>query len=272
MARFAVGDLQGNLTPLRQLLSEVGFQPGKDELWLVGDIVNRGPESLASLRFVKDHDHCARMVLGNHDLSLLAKGHGIGKPSKRDTITDILNAPDQALLFDFLYQQPLAISEDDWLMTHAGLPPIWSDDQALALSDEISALLTNRKARQQYFETMFGDHPKQWQPNLSGEARWRAITNYFTRMRFCNEHGELDLSYSGALNDAPAGMAPWFSFANPHRKRRLVFGHWAALMGATGSSEIIGLDTGYVWGNQMTLMNLDSGQRYQVQAGWSPSH
>lgn len=266
MARFAVGDLQGNLAPLKQLLQTANFQTGRDELWLVGDIVNRGPESLASLEFVKQHDHCMQMVLGNHDLSLLAKGLGIGKPSKKDTISDILTAKHKDKLFDFLYQQPLAWADDEWLMIHAGLPPVWSDEQALAYSKEVSEALQSKKSRKQYFEQMYGNLPNIWDHQLAGTERLRLITNYCTRMRFCNAQGKLEFAHSGSPDTAPEGMAAWFSWPNKRRQRRIVFGHWAALMGATGSNEIVGLDTGYVWGNQLTLMNLDTNERWQAQA------
>lgn len=271
MARYAVGDLQGNLTPLKQLLQQVDFQYGKDELWLVGDVVNRGPESLASLLFVKQHDHCMQMVLGNHDLSLLAKGHGIGKPSKKDTIDDILNSPKQPQLFDFLYHQPLAFADDDWLMIHAGLAPMWSDQDALNASDEVSQALRAKKQRHAYLSAMYGDQPDTWQAQLGGLARLRLITNYCTRMRFCDANGRLEFAHSGAPEYAPEGFAPWFSWPNPLRQRQLVFGHWAALMGATGRADILALDTGYVWGNQLTLVDLDSKMRWQVQSQL-PSH
>ncbi|WP_119393396.1 symmetrical bis(5'-nucleosyl)-tetraphosphatase [Salinibius halmophilus] len=265
MARYAVGDLQGNLTPLKQLLAIVDFQFGKDELWLVGDIVNRGPESLASLEFVMQHDHCMQMVLGNHDLSLLAKAHGHGKPSKKDTIDEILNAPKRNKLFDFLYQQPLAHASDTYLMVHAGLPPVWSDQQLIDYSVEVSSVLQSKKQRAQYFDNMYGNTPDTWHEQLSGWERLRLITNYCTRMRFCDAQGKLEFAHSGSPDCAPEGFAPWFSWPNPKRQRQIVFGHWAALMGATGHSEIIGLDTGYVWGNQLTLIDLDSKQRWQVQ-------
>lgn len=259
MTRYAVGDLQGCLKPLQCLLREVGFNPRHDQLWLVGDLINRGPQSLETLRFVRSLGECTNIALGNHDLHFLAVYFGARRPGKSDTLTDILSAPDCPQLVDWLLQQRLLYSDPsgDFHMTHAGIPPIWDLAQATRLAGEVENVLRSG-APETFFTSMYGNQPAAWRDDLDGVDRLRVITNYFTRMRFCNAAGELDLT-SKLTTCERQGFAPWFSFSE--RKTagdQILFGHWAALEGRTGTSNVYALDTGCVWGRALTLMNLDT--------------
>lgn len=264
MTRYAVGDLQGCFDPLRQLLDQVNFDPARDQLWSTGDLVNRGPQSLACLRLMRELGASARTVLGNHDLHLLAVAHGIKKLKKSDTLREIIDAPDCAELFDWLTRQPLfhVDPSGDYALVHAGLAPMWSIEQAQTLSAELSAVLQSRQLYD-YLEGMYGDEPDRWDDALTGPIRWRVATNYFTRMRVCDAHGRLDLRFKEELEQIPGGLLPWYEA--PHRRsagQRIIFGHWAALMGCVTRDDVIALDTGCVWGGVLTLFNLDNGDRH----------
>ncbi|MEE8056729.1 MAG: symmetrical bis(5'-nucleosyl)-tetraphosphatase [Pseudomonadales bacterium] len=259
MTRYAVGDLQGCLQPLQCLLEEITFNPRQDQLWLVGDLVNRGPASLATLRFVKQLGECTRIVLGNHDLHFLAVAYGVMPAGKSDTFDEILAADDCDELIQWLLRQPLLYSDPcgDYHMAHAGIPPIWTLTQATQYAREVETVLVSADAKQ-FFEHMYGNEPNGWSDNLSGYERLRVITNYFTRMRFCNAHGELDFVHKLISIDR-AGYAPWFSFSQRKtRNLNIIFGHWAALEGKVNAENIFALDTGCVWGRTLTLLNLDS--------------
>lgn len=256
---YAVGDIQGCLQPLKRLLDRVKFDPASDHLWSVGDVVNRGPESLESLRFCYNLGNHFRMVLGNHDLHLLAIAHGIRRPSRSDTLDDILKAPDRDELLHWLQQQPMLIEDKGYVMVHAGIPPQWSLSQAKTLSEEMSNVLCCETKSRQFFEVMYGDDPDIWADDLLPPVRWRSITNYFTRMRFCSPRGQLELTSKSQPNDPPLGFAPWFS--HPSRlpqDTKIIFGHWAALEGRASKDNLFPLDTGYIWGGPLRLMNLDT--------------
>jgi bis(5'-nucleosyl)-tetraphosphatase (symmetrical) len=265
MTRYAVGDLQGCLDPLRRLLDRVRFEPARDQLWSTGDLVNRGPQSLACLRFLRDLGASARVVLGNHDLHLLAVAHGIKKLKKGDTLREILDAPDCAELLDWLTRQPLFYRDPtgDYALVHAGLAPTWSIAQAQALSDELVSVMRSPRLRD-YLEGMYGDQPDCWDDALTDITRWRVATNYLTRMRICDANGRLDLRFKEAPEAAPAGFMPWYDA--PQRRsagQRIIFGHWAALMGRAARDDVIALDTGCIWGGAMTLYDLERARRYQ---------
>ncbi len=267
MTRYAVGDLQGCFDPLRRLLDEVRFDPARDQLWSTGDLVNRGPQSLACLRFLRELGASARTVLGNHDLHLLAIAHGIKKPKKSDTLREILDAPDAAELLDWLTRLPLFHRDPsgDYALVHAGLAPMWSIEQAQALSDELGTVLRSAQLTD-YLQGMYGDEPDRWDDALTGPTRWRVATNYFTRMRVCDARGRLDLRFKEAPGQTPAGFMPWYE--TPHRRsagQRIIFGHWAALMGNVARDDVIALDTGCVWGGALTLFDLERGTRHQCE-------
>ncbi len=272
MTRYAVGDIQGCLQPLQCLLEEVSFAPGRDQLWLVGDLVSRGPDSLATLRFLYDLRDSLVVVLGNHDLHTIALARGATDRGRHPTLEALLAAADAPELLDWLRHQPLAYRDPEghYLMSHAGVPPMWSSEQALALAGEVETVLRGPDI-DALLAAMYGNEPARWRDDLEGHDRLRAIINYFTRMRCCRADGELALEFKGSPDQAPEGFAPWFSWPplNP-RRERLLFGHWAALHGATGRDDCIGLDTGCVWGQQMTLLNLDSGVYHRCDCGTMP--
>ena len=259
MTRYAVGDIQGCLTPLQCLLDRVAFNPNKDQLWLAGDLINRGPDSLETLRFIKQLGECTRIVLGNHDLHFLAVAYGVIEQHKSDTLTPLLKANDCNELVQWLRQQHMLYSDPggDYSMVHAGIPPIWNLQQAQNYAIEVESILQSNQI-ETYLRTMYGNTPNCWEPNLRGWKRIRLITNYFTRMRFCTFDGKLDFTHKGTtITDNT--FAPWFSYPqSAPRNRSLLFGHWASLQGKVEVANIYALDTGCVWGGSMTLMNLDN--------------
>ncbi|MFT5482496.1 MAG: bis(5'-nucleosyl)-tetraphosphatase (symmetrical) [Halieaceae bacterium] len=262
MASYAVGDLQGCLEPLLCLLSEVKFDESRDELWLAGDLVNRGPSSLETLRFVFSLRSRVRMVLGNHDLNLLAIAEGVGLQHPSDTLEDILAAPDRDILLNWLREQPLLYHDPilDYTMVHAGIPPQWSVERAAELAAEVEVVLRGPDYLE-FLNTMYGNQPSRWDEELSGTTRLRVITNYLTRMRFCSEEGEVDLDSKTSVSSRGPDFQPWFS--HPQRMTRgqpLIFGHWAALNGICAEGDVYALDTGCVWGRSLTMMRLEDKQ------------
>ena len=266
MAVYAVGDLQGCLEPLKCLLEEVRFTPGKDNLWLVGDLVNRGPQSLETLRYLYAMRDSVTCVLGNHDLHLLAVSRKTERLKKSDTLSEILDAPDGQILLDWLRRQKLLHydAERNIAMAHAGIPPQWSLKKALRLAAEVEQALRDDKQYEDFLAHMYGNDPAKWDNDLEGTTRLRVITNYFTRMRFCTSEGKLDLKGKEGIDTAMPGYAPWFS--HQQRKTRdvkIVFGHWAALEGRCDEPGIFALDSGCVWGGSMTLLNRDTLARHR---------
>jgi bis(5'-nucleosyl)-tetraphosphatase (symmetrical) len=269
MRRIAIGDVQGCLTELKTLLDLCKFNPAKDQLWFVGDLVNRGPDSLGVLRFVRSLGDSARVVLGNHDLHLLAVAFGDGKRPLRegDTLDDILQAPDRDTLLEWLIARPLAIAHGSDLMVHAGVIPAWSPTQTLELAAEVEQQLqTDPKA---LFENMYGDEPRSWSPSLAGFARWRFIINALTRMRYCHADGRIDLKMKGAPGTQKDGWLPWFDIApRATEESRIIFGHWSTL-GLLERANVLALDTGCVWGGSLSAANLDDVTRWRLDC---PGH
>lgn len=264
MTTYAVGDLQGCLDPLKCLLDRVAFDPARDRLWLVGDLVNRGPKSLETLRFLFAIRDSVTCVLGNHDLHLLAVAHNVERLKKSDTLREIIEAPDAGDLLDWLRRQKLVHYDEarDIAMVHAGIPPMWTLAKALKRAAEVEEALLDDARLPLFLEGMYGNDPACWDSDLHGITRLRVITNYFTRMRFCKADGTLDLKSKEGADTAPPGYRPWF--AHPSRKTRgqkIIFGHWAALEGKCNEPGLHALDTGCVWGGTMTLLNIDNGQR-----------
>ncbi len=265
MSTYVVGDLQGCLDPLLSLLRDVNFCPERDKLWLVGDLVNRGPQSLETLRYLYDIRHCVTSVLGNHDLHLIAIYYGKKKHSNSDTLMGIVEADDGQELINWIRTMPLFYWDELFQcgLVHAGVHPNWTLQEAINYSKEVEKVIQNDIAIEEYLDNMYGNLPDQWHGDLGGYTRLRVITNYFTRMRFCNSKGKLQLSEKGDPNNPPDGFKPWFSYylKNPNSVN-LLFGHWAALEGQTGSDKVIGLDTGCVWGQHMTLRRLEDGATF----------
>ena len=266
MATYAIGDVQGCYGELCDLLEKVRFDAGCDCLWLLGDLINRGPDSLGVVRLVRSLGESARTVLGNHDLHFLAIHLGGHSLNRNDTFVDVLQADEVDAIADWLCEQPFLVRDDDlgYAMTHAGIPHIWSVDVAEAYAAEVEKVIRGKR-RVAYFEKMYGNKPDAWDESLKGMDRWRAITNYFTRMRLVDENGRLDFSHKGALGDAPPEWLPWYELKRREPLHlKLLFGHWAALEGVTGKKEFVALDTGCVWGRELTAMCLDSGELYAV--------
>ena len=258
MARFAIGDIQGCCDELKALLARCKFSADRDELWFVGDLVNRGPQSLETLRFVRALGANATVVLGNHDLHLLAVRFGSKrKPRDDDTLDEVLSAPDRDQLLEWLLGRPLAVFDEPRgdLLVHAGLVPEWTPRAAAKLAREVEAVL--RDDARTLFDAMYGNKPDKWSDSLRGMDRLRFVINAFTRMRFCHGDGTVDLKVKGSPGDQPEGMYPWFDA--PGRKSadiRVVCGHWSTL-GYKRRRDLLALDTGCVWGGSLTAVNLD---------------
>lgn len=260
MTVYAIGDLQGCLDPLKLLLDEVQFQPGRDQLWLVGDLVNRGPQSLETLRYVHGLGDSAVAVLGNHDLHLIALHAGLVRNKIDSGLNAVMHAPDADELIDWLRRRPLIHHDASlgYAMVHAGLPAEWDIATARALAAEAEAMLRADDYRD-FFRHMYGDQPNRWSADLQGADRLRFIINACTRMRFCAADGSLDFSHKGPPGTQPAGLMPWFEM--PGRRNastRLICGHWSAL-GMTESPTLLTLDGGCVWGGRMVCATLRTG-------------
>lgn len=266
MAIYAIGDIQGCYDSFMRLLEKIDFDYRKDCLWLAGDLVNRGPKSLECLRYIVDLGESAQSVLGNHDLHLLAVAEGVQSIKKKDTFQDILNAEDRSELLAWLRRQPLLISDVDGgkVLTHAGIPHIWTVDEARQYAKEVESAVQSKKAGL-FFAHMYSSKPHGWHGDEEGLDRLRAITNYFTRMRFITANGVLDFKAKETPDQCPAGHLPWYEY-NRQDNTTLYFGHWAALNGSTGNPQFVSLDTGCVWGGHLTAMNIDTLKRYSVPA------
>ena len=264
MATYAIGDIQGCYASLKALLKAIGFS-SEDRLWLTGDLVNRGPKSLDVLRFIMDLGKRAETVLGNHDLHLLAIYHQATERSPGKTLEQILTAPDRHELLAWLQQQPILVDSEDLgcVMTHAGIPHIWTLDQAKGYAQEIETALRGSQYLA-FFSAMYGNEPANWNETLTGETRLRTLTNYFTRMRFIAADGSLEFNANEGLNSQPPGFAPWFRQTRHQTLgRRIITGHWAAL-GLYQDQQVSSLDTGCVWGNQLTARRLEDGEIFSV--------
>jgi bis(5'-nucleosyl)-tetraphosphatase (symmetrical) len=257
VSRYAIGDLQGCCDELQALLTRIGYSADRDRLWFVGDLVNRGPQSLETLRFVRALGDNAVVVLGNHDLHLLAIAHGCHTARRSDTLDEILRAPDREALFEWLATRPLAHFEAGDLLVHAGVVPQWTVETTLELAREIESAL--RTDPRHLFEHMYGDEPDRWSADLAGTDRLRFAINVLTRMRVCTTEGRINPRLKGKPPPRGSEWLPWFDVENRRtRGSRVVFGHWSAL-GLIVREEVIGLDSGCVWGGSLTAFELDGG-------------
>lgn len=255
MALYAVGDVQGCLGPLKCLLDRVAFDPARDRLWLVGDLVNRGPQSLDTLRFLFAMRDSVVSVLGNHDLHLLAVSHGVRKPHRSDTLADILQAPDRQTLLDWVRTRSLALQAQGWLLVHAGVLPGWDAAQTLCLAGEVEHELRGADWGV-FLHNMYGNRPDRWSDDLRGHDRLRVIVNALTRLRFCAADGTMEFDTKDSASAAPPGFMPWFEV--PGRRTAgtpVAFGHWSTLR-TTSRSDVLPLDTGCVWGGCLTAARL----------------
>lgn len=256
MAIYAIGDVQGCYEPLRRLLDLVKFEPDQDQLWLAGDLVNRGPHSLETLRFVKGLGDSAITVLGNHDLHLIATVVSLGKTGRKDTLGPILRASDCDELIDWLRHQRLFHHDQGFCMLHAGLPPQWDFALTLEMARETERAIQDDD-HPRFFRSMYGNKPTLWQDDLSRTEKLRFAVNCFSRLRYCTVDGELDFSHKGAPGSQPSHLLPWY--AVPGRKTRelkIIFGHWSTL-GFYQGDNVFGIDTGCLWGGQLTALKLD---------------
>ncbi len=262
MPRYAIGDVQGCYVELRALLQKLRFSADRDELWFVGDLVNRGPQSLATLRFVRALGAGARVVLGNHDLHLLALAMGSRrKPRRSDTLDDVLGAADRDALCEWLLQLPLAVFDAECgdLLVHAGVVPQWDASKALALSCEVQAALQSDPRG--LLDSMYGNEPSRWSEGLAGPERLRFIINAMTRLRYCDRAGTLNMQLKGAPSAGDGDWQPWFEIgARASADVRVIFGHWSAL-GLQQRPRLLALDSGCVWGGSLTACRLDGNGR-----------
>ncbi len=265
MATYAIGDLQGCMEPLTRLLAAIAFEAQRDRLWLVGDLVNRGPDSVGVLRWARAHAGSIQAVLGNHDLHLLGVAAGTRRQKKGDTLDDVLHAPDRDALLDWLAAQPFLHRQGRRVLVHAGLYPVWTVPEAEAFAAELSGALA--ASRQGFLEALAGAKAEaRFSPDLSGAVRWRTLLGIFTRMRFLAADGALDFELTDPPKEAPAGFVPWFEV--PGRKSRdaeIFFGHWASL-GLYKGSGVTCVDSGCVWGEELTAVRLEDGAVFQVPA------
>ena len=263
MATYAIGDVQGCYASLQQLIRTIEFTAQQDRLWFVGDLVNRGPDSLHVLRYIKSLKSAARTVLGNHDLFLLAVGAGAASLRRNDTLLQVLEAPDRDDLLHWLRQQPLLYREGNDLMVHAGLLPQWTVAEAEHLAQEAETALRG----EHFAETLLALHPNdqlQWTPGLTGSVRFASIINVLTRLRTCSASGVMESSFTGPPDRAPEGLYPWFDI--PRRRSAnatIVIGHWAA-MGLRMTKNLLALDSGCVYGRQLTAVRLEDRKVFQV--------
>ena len=266
MSTYLIGDIHGCYDELRALLAQVSFDPQQDELWLTGDLVARGPGSLDVLRYVKSLGDSVRMVLGNHDLHLLAVFAGISRNKPKDRLTPLLEADDADALINWLRRQPLLQVDEEkkLVMAHAGITPQWDLATAKACAREVEAVLSS-DSYPLFLDAMYGDMPNNWTPELSGLARLRFSTNALTRMRFCFPNGQLDMICKEAPDSAPPPLRPWFNVPGKiGSDYTQIFGHWASLEGKGTPDHVIGLDTGCCWGGTLTLLHWET-QQYYVQ-------
>jgi bis(5'-nucleosyl)-tetraphosphatase (symmetrical) len=272
MPTYAVGDIQGCFASLMLLLDKISFEPKRDRLWFVGDLVNRGGGSLETLRWCKEHDGEIVSVLGNHDLHLLAVAAGVAKAGKNDTLDAILAATDREALLDWLRHRPLVHREAGWLMVHAGLLPQWSSDESITLAREVEAVLRG-PGYKDFLARMYGSRPDRWSPTLRGISRLRMIVNACTRLRVCTPEGVMEFKHRGLPENSPEGYLPWFRV--PDRKStdvNIVCGHWSAL-GLILEENLAALDTGCLWGGEMTSLRLEDRRVFHVDCpAWKRPH
>jgi bis(5'-nucleosyl)-tetraphosphatase (symmetrical) len=255
MALYLIGDVQGCDQALGRLLGLIDFSPSRDSVFLLGDLVNRGPQSAAVLRRLMHLEGAARCLLGNHDLHLLALAHGVRPPHRGDTLANILQAPDRAPMIDWLRRQSLALLQDEVLMVHAGVLPSWTVQRTLALAGEVEAVLRGPDLGH-FLAGMYGNDPAGWHEDLTGAARLRVIVNALTRLRFCNDRDEMEFATKEGADAAPAGYQAWFTV--PGRRTAdvtVAFGHWSTL-GPLDLPGVLSLDTGCVWGGCLTAVRL----------------
>ncbi len=269
MSLYCIGDLQGCNAPFQRLLAKIDFSPSRDTLYLLGDLVNRGPDSLGTLRSLMTLGDAAQCLLGNHDLHLLALWQGVRKPGRHDTVQDILQAPDREALLDWLRHRPMAMHRHGWLMVHAGVLPQWDTAQTMTLAAEVERALRGPDLKG-FLSAMYGNTPNQWQDGLKGENRLRVIVNALTRLRFCTAQGAMEFGSSEAASAAPEGCMPWFEVpGRATQDTSIAFGHWSTLVTDAHRpsglrNNTLPLDTGCVWGGCLTAAKLGAAGIFEL--------
>ena len=261
---YLMGDLQGCCQALERMLQTIDFSPSRDHLFVLGDLVNRGPDSLGVLRRLRGLDNAATCLLGNHDLHLLAVAHGVRKMHRSDTLAPILDAPDREDWLYWLRQQRLAVHAHGWLMVHAGVVPQWDAAQTVALAGEVETMLRSPEVGE-FLTTMYGNEPARWDERLQGVDRWRCVVNSLTRLRFCATDGTMEFATKEGAGGAPEGYMPWFEV--PGRRTEgtpVAFGHWSTL-GLINRDDLLALDTGCLWGGHLTVARVDGATRELIQ-------
>lgn len=268
---YVIGDVQGCFEALKALLKSIQFDPDQDFIWFAGDLVARGENSIGALRFIKKlvERGSAATVLGNHDLTLLACARGLKSVKDKDRTRDVIDAIDSDDLIDWLRKQPLCLfPNEQTILTHAGIPCIWTAEQTVTLAQEVEAVIGHEDfaVMDAFLQEMYGTQPDVWSDELNGNARLRCITNYLTRMRLTNAEGRLEFSFKDALDDPmPEGFQPWFEFdSKAAETHQVIFGHWAALQGRTINPHIQNVDGGCVWGNQLLAYRLEDQELFAV--------
>jgi bis(5'-nucleosyl)-tetraphosphatase (symmetrical) len=267
---FLIGDLQGCRDALDRLLAEIGFSPSRDRLHVLGDLVNRGPDSLGVLERLRALDDAASFLLGNHDLHLLAVAAGVRPAHRGDTLQAVLASPGRDAWLHWLRQGLLADRAHGWLLVHAGVLPQWDAAQTLALAGEVQAMLRDDRAFAAFVPRMYGNLPVRWDDALRGADRWRVIVNALTRLRFCTDDGTMEFDVKDGAQAAPPGYAAWFDIASRRTAGvPVAFGHWSTL-GLIDRPDLLSLDTGCVWGGRLTAARIDGGRREIIQVPCRP--
>lgn len=264
MATYVIGDIQGCFEAFKELLVAIAFNPAGDRLWLCGDLVNRGENSIGTLRWCMAHDDQVVAILGNHDLHLLAVAEGFVPPHRNDTLAEILDAPDRAEVLHWLRHRPMLHREGNWLMVHAGLLPEWTPELAESLARELEAALRG-PGYLDFLARMYGNEPRRWAPVLTGQDRLRLVANAMTRLRYLHPNGDMEFQHKCAPADAPAELIPWY--AMPERQSRgvrVLFGHWSTL-GLLAGEDVVSLDTGCLWGGALSAIRLEDARLFQVR-------
>ena len=268
MSTYAVGDIHGCLKSLKHLLYHIKFNENQDHLWFTGDLINRGPKSLETLRFIHEMKDIAKIVLGNHDITLLINSHNYYLPYiKYDTpFQEIIRAYDKNTIINWLKKQPLFYHDDNlnFSMVHAGILPSWDKKACIFLNKEVQDYLNNKEKYKVLINNLFCNKPDVWDENMQGIRRIRFIINVFTRLRFCTSYGEIELKTKGCKIKNYKKYKPWFSFNSKYRKEKIIFGHWASLMGKVKEKNVYPLDTGCVWDGYLTALRLEDKKLFYI--------
>jgi bis(5'-nucleosyl)-tetraphosphatase (symmetrical) len=264
MGLYLIGDVQGCDAALGRLLAEIDFSPSRDQLVMLGDLVNRGPDSLGVLRRLSALDDCAQCLLGNHDLHALAVAAGARPAHKHDTLDALLAAPDAKPLLEWLRWRDMAIYREGILMVHAGVLPSWDTQLTISLATQVTSAIRQNNHRD-FFQSMYGNEPASWHKNLQGTERLRVVINALTRLRFCSARGQMEFVTKEGADAAPEGYMPWFEVPGRQTANTTIaFGHWSTL-GLLNRPRLIALDTGCIWGGSLSAMRVDGGRREVVQ-------